>query len=709
MTSALFIRVQDRSPETKALQLVEDIAGLRAGKAQRNTFSVSPRAFSAIGGSPFAYWLSPEEQRAFVRLPGLEGSLGAVRVGLQTSDDFRFVRAWWEALPGRLAFTRRDTADGIKWVHLGKGGSFGRYFADVYLILNWDHDGRELKTWTESLPGCSQWSRNIRSADHYFRPGITWPRRTNGLSVRCLPRGCVFSDKGPTLFASSDQPALLLSAMGIMNSPSFETLVKAQLARTELAQSYEVGVIASTPVPIPPLPALVEQVLTAYECARSRATFDEITHAFILPDAVSVAASCGSLADAVAHQQIAIADNRQDLARIQETIGCIAASAYGFVREDGEAAPEVAGLQTIEVPEVSDEDDESEPQTSPASMCADLLSWCVGGAFGRWDARMARDRSLVPAPQGPFDPLPRVAPGGLVSSNGLPATQQDIASVSWLRARPNVISLPAEGSFSGPAAIPDSEFPISVAWDGVLVDDEGHSRDIVAAVRRVLAYVYSTQADAIEAEALEFLRGEDGSAPKTLRDWFRSSKAAALGKSFFEHHIGRYSTSRRKAPIYWRLAASANAPYAVWLYYPRLTKDTLWRVLGDYVTPRRTLAERQLAERRAVRDAASAGTARRRAEQRVTDAVALLESVQALEIELRRVAERRYAPDLDDGVVISTAPLHKVIPWKEPAAVWKKLEAGDYDWSKLAMALWPERVRAKCATDRSLAIAHGLV
>ena len=45
--------------------------------------------------------------------------------------------------------------------------------------------------------------------------------------------------------------------------------------------------------------------------------------------------------------------------------------------------------------------------------------------------------------------------------------------------------------------------------------------------------------------------------------------------------------------------------------------------------------------------------------------------------------------------------------WKDPAAVWKKLEAGDYDWAKLAMSLWPERVRAKCATDKSLALAHG--
>ncbi len=37
-----------------------------------------------------------------------------------------------------------------------------------------------------------------------------------------------------------------------------------------------------------------------------------------------------------------------------------------------------------------------------------------------------------------------------------------------------------------------------------------------------------------------------------------------------------------------------------------------------------------------------------------------------------------------------------------------KLEKGDYDWAHLAMAYWPNRVREKCKTDKSLAIAHGL-
>ena len=48
-------------------------------------------------------------------------------------------------------------------------------------------------------------------------------------------------------------------------------------------------------------------------------------------------------------------------------------------------------------------------------------------------------------------------------------------------------------------------------------------------------------------------------------------------------------------------------------------------------------------------------------------------------------------------------------PWQKAVkACWDELVAGNYDWAHLSMHLWPERVVPKCATDRSLAIAHGL-
>ncbi|MFT4041406.1 MAG: hypothetical protein QM692_24700, partial [Thermomicrobiales bacterium] len=131
-------------------------------------------------------------------------------------------------------------------------------------------------------------------------------------------------------------------------------------------------------------------------------------------------------------------------------------------------------------------DDEPEASSQPVDAhCADLISYALGVVLGRWDLRMALDPALLPALQGPFDPLPVCAPGALVGPDGLPARPGGIASEAWLRAQPSVIALPAEGAVAEPT-IADAAYPLRIDWDGILVDDEGHPDDIVARLREVL-------------------------------------------------------------------------------------------------------------------------------------------------------------------------------------------------------------------------------
>jgi len=106
------------------------------------------------------------------------------------------------------------------------------------------------------------------------------------------------------------------------------------------------------------------------------------------------------------------------------------------------------------------------------------------------------------------------------------------------------------------------------------------------------------------------------------------------------------------------------------------------------------------------------GTARSREDERQ------FEALQAFELELIELRDTllelapTYKPNHDDGVQITAAPLwplfrHK--PWQKLFKdTWEKLKQGDYDWAHLATNYWPQRVREKCRTDKSLAIAHGL-
>ncbi|AYN19670.1 BREX-1 system adenine-specific DNA-methyltransferase PglX [Alcaligenes aquatilis] len=234
-------------------------------------------------------------------------------------------------------------------------------------------------------------------------------------------------------------------------------------------------------------------------------------------------------------------------------------------------------------------------------------------------------------------------------------------------------SLPA----LSPGMLPDGAAPFH-AHAGILVDDPGHPHDLARMGEEVLARV-------------------DAPVPDDLRRW--------LQRDFFPFHLKRYSKSRRKAPIYWPLSTTSGS-YTLWVYYPSLTSQTLYTAINDFVEPK---LKQVGADVTALRNKGSA---------RTRDDEKQFEALQAFELELIELRDTllklapSYKPKHDDGVQISAAPLwplfrHK--PWQKVLKdTWAKLEKGDYDWAHLAMNYWPERVREKCKTDKSLAIAHGL-
>ena len=175
----------------------------------------------------------------------------------------------------------------------------------------------------------------------------------------------------------------------------------------------------------------------------------------------------------------------------------------------------------------------------------------------------------------------------------------------------------------------------------------------------------------------------------------------------FHSHLARRTLSRRSAPIYWQLA-TPSVSYAVWLYYHHFTRDTLYRILNEYVAPKLRYEVRKLTS--LTHDAGSEPSASQRKE--VDAQERFVAELRTMHDEVARVAPL-WSPDLDDGVIINFSLLWRLVPqhraWqKECKSTWDKLRKGDFDWAHLAMHLWPERIVPKCTKDRSLAIAHGL-
>src|SRR5690606_30337233 len=145
-----------------------------------------------IPDTPFAYWSPPGIVELFDTFDSLHGQAIRVRQGLGSSDNFRFLRCWWEVSPAEVGHSSR-------WIPYAKGGPYEPFWGEQELLVLWENDGQEIKDFSASLYG--SWSKQITNVDYYFRPGLTYTARTvSEFSPRILPKGLAFDTKGSSIF-----------------------------------------------------------------------------------------------------------------------------------------------------------------------------------------------------------------------------------------------------------------------------------------------------------------------------------------------------------------------------------------------------------------------------------------------------------------------------------------------------------------------------
>jgi hypothetical protein len=655
MSTSTFFRLLTSPIPAKGNDLRQGIAALNQGQPSEEVFQATPVNFTTISGSPFAYWFDSDFLHKFYEFEPLESNGRVVRVGLQASDDFRFLRCWWEVNPIQVAHERVQTYK-RRWVNFAKGGSYSPYYSDLHLLVDWNNDGEVTR---------ESGSAFIRNENLYFLPGLTYPRLPHKrLSVRILPKGCIFSVNGPSIFWTSNNIDIKLLA--VLNSQLFSDLLKAGMGRGSTESSgqtmtVQVGFFQNLPIcNLDDLPD--ELIWDIYKNVRQSSVTNETTHVFSLPALLSIPGE--ALTERL--QVYAQVESRRqtELIAIQAEIDARVAELYG-VPELGQASTEQIRLDEIQSDEDESLDEDGEDELigdiiDPASLVADLLMWCVGVAFGRWDVRKALDTSTalsaspshLPELPGPFDPLPVCSPGMLTGSDGLPMRPEEL----------------------------HADYPLPIAWDGFLVDDPDHPSDIVCAVERTLLLIWHGRLEEIEREACEILGIPD------LRAWFRDPKG------FFAYHIKRYSKSRRKAPIYWTLQ-SAKRGYTIWLYYPRLNPSSLYHAGRVYGDAKLKLETGRLADWQRTL-VTSSGSARKIQERKIARQQALVDELKAFVKALDAAALLELKPDLNDGVLLNIAPLHELVPWKEASRAWGELLRGKYEWSNIGKQLKERRLTA---------------
>ncbi|WP_085721968.1 BREX-1 system adenine-specific DNA-methyltransferase PglX [Limosilactobacillus reuteri] len=206
-------------------------------------YRISQHSFDKIPGSPIAYWAPQALINDFEKGKPL-GQLVDAKVGLQTGNNKRFLRYWYEVDFNNIFFDAHNTAEakqsGKKWFPYNKGGSYRKWYGNYDYVVNWQNDGYEIKHFTDSRGKVRSRPQNT---DYYFKNAITWPLITSGnFSMRFRTFGSIHDVAGMSAF--SDNPNTLKLILGLGNS----SIMKQLVGLLNPTINYQIGDIERIPV-----------------------------------------------------------------------------------------------------------------------------------------------------------------------------------------------------------------------------------------------------------------------------------------------------------------------------------------------------------------------------------------------------------------------------------------------------------------------------
>ena len=194
--------------------------------AGENRYVADQSNFSIIPGAPLSYWVNDNVFRCFVNGQPFD-KVGHPRVGMQTSNNDKFLRLWSE-----IRFDEFNSAS-KKWIKYIKGGSFRRWYGNLEYVV-----------WYNGTPGFILQQKNARvlPESELELPKCTWTDlATTRYSCRLAPADSFHDISGHCFYPDNSTQMTLLA---FTNTAVFQLLI--DLLNSSL--HYQVGDVARIPV-----------------------------------------------------------------------------------------------------------------------------------------------------------------------------------------------------------------------------------------------------------------------------------------------------------------------------------------------------------------------------------------------------------------------------------------------------------------------------
>ena len=595
-------------------------------RRENGFYGISQSNFEKIPGSPIGYWVSENIRETFTRnLP-----LSAVAnpcVGLQTADNGRFLRSWFEVNIDRIGFGHKNAASaaesGKKWFPYNKGGAFRKWYGNQEYIVNWENDGTEIRNFKGSV---------VRNPTTYFKNSISWSKISAGsIAFRSYPNGFIYDVAGTSLFPFDEDKYNYY--IGVVNSNTIRHILKIMSPTL----NFEVGQIATLPIADNNSASISDCVSNCIATSKLDWDAHETSWDFQMNELLSIDEETYfknlhwigeksfrktgryKLIDAAATQLESLYwrveqyklkwerifyqlhDNEEELNRQFIEI-------YGLQDELTPDVPfnEVTILQKSEINIV-----DGEIVWNEGIIIKQLISYLIGCFMGRYSI----DK-----------------PGLIIASQ-----HQELTT----------LGVKVEGIENG------AEGRLEIDDDGIvpILAGEYFSDDMTVRIEQAIKTIFGEQHF---HENLNYINEKLG---KPLREY--------LFKDFYSDHID--GKMYQKRPIYWMFSSKMGdrrkkGYFKALVYMHRIESDTLSKLHADYVVPYIAKIEQQHleAEDLSMRDDLSQAQ-RNRARKSAEEYADQIRELKDFEQVLVQMASQRLSIDLDDGVRVNYPKFYPLV------------------------------------------------
>jgi type II restriction/modification system DNA methylase subunit YeeA len=545
--------------------------------------------FTCIPGSPIAYWMSDSFRQIFTESESLK-NVSNSKVGLQTGDNNRFLRQWYEISSEGLGLGIVSCAEamqsGKKWFPYNKGGEFRKWYGNMDYVVNWENDGEEIRNFKDDKGKLRSRPQNTQ---FYFRESVSWSYITSGCNAfRFYPQGFVFDVAG--MSALGGDTSWKLKALAYSNTPFVSFLTKVinptinfsngaydKLPYAEKFWSEETESSARQ------LVAIAKEDWDSYETS-----WEFATSPLLSPDFKS--ASIADSYSALRRHQLAQIEEMQQL---EESNNIRFNTLYGL---EDEIDPKVP-LEQITLtcnPAYrygGDKSDEEKEEQFKTDTVKELISYAVGCLFGRYSLD---EPGLILANQG----------------DGLAEYSAKVPTPTITPVEDNIIAIS---------------------------DDEHAEGDLVSLFINWLRQAFGPEQLEANLNFIAEALGGKGIAREIIRSYFLSG--------FYVDHMKRY----QKRPIYWLFDSGKKNGFKALMYLHRYTPDLIARLRTDYVHVQQNRLRNRLTtieeDKADASNSQKSGLAKEEKKLREQE-----RELNAFEEQVHHLADRNISIDLDDGV-----------------------------------------------------------